>query len=197
MFPKCDYYWISGFAPYCVTGHSFKSWKKRFFVFETTSGTLSYFTDEDLAYQKGKAYIVNVTSSIHDDIDRDGRKYMFSLIDASSSTINFSADSLETKQFWMELFNEKIVGISIYQPDVVPFKFIQKIDLKIIYKNYVANDGNLLNPQLVEEQPAIVFKDRKLNTFYSLVMCDPDAHCVKDPKFREYIHLAAANIPGK
>jgi len=55
--------------------------------------------------------------------------------------------------------------------------------------------GNELTPTNVKDIPHVVW-DSEPNTFYTLIMTDPDAPSRANPKFREFRHWLVANIPG-
>ncbi|CAD6999751.1 protein D3 [Ceratitis capitata] len=55
--------------------------------------------------------------------------------------------------------------------------------------------GNVLTPTLVKDQPTVTWKADP-NAFYTLCMTDPDAPSRKEPTFREWHHWLVGNIPG-
>lgn len=55
--------------------------------------------------------------------------------------------------------------------------------------------GNVLTPTLVKDQPTITWKADP-SALYTLCMTDPDAPSRADPKFREWHHWLVGNIPG-
>ncbi|XP_055849016.1 protein D3-like [Episyrphus balteatus] len=79
-------------------------------------------------------------------------------------------------------------------PDVIsksPSEF-----LKISYDSGVfADKGVELTPTQVKNQPKVEWKVQK-NTFYTLILTDPDAPSRAEPKMREFHHWLVVNIPG-
>lgn len=55
--------------------------------------------------------------------------------------------------------------------------------------------GNILTPTQVQKQPQIEWQ-ADANSFYTLIMTDPDAPSRTEPKFREFRHWTVVNIPG-
>ncbi|CAH1284670.1 unnamed protein product [Diabrotica balteata] len=79
-------------------------------------------------------------------------------------------------------------------PDVVsavPDKLLQvtyKADKKVEL-------GNELTPTQVLEQPQLTYEGED-NSFYTLILTDPDAPSRSNPKSREWNHWLVVNIPG-
>lgn len=68
--------------------------------------------------------------------------------------------------------------------------------LQIVYENgVVAEKGVELTPTQVKKQPIVEWKS-EADTFYTLIMTDPDAPSRSDPKMREWHHWLVGNIPG-
>jgi phosphatidylethanolamine-binding protein len=63
------------------------------------------------------------------------------------------------------------------------------------YASGAASLGNELTPTLVKDAPTVEWTADP-DSFYTLVMTDPDAPSRKDPKFREWHHWLVVNIPG-
>lgn len=59
----------------------------------------------------------------------------------------------------------------------------------------IADKGNELTPTQVKQQPKVEW-DANDETYYTLIMTDPDAPSRVDPKFREFRHWLVVNIPG-
>lgn len=57
------------------------------------------------------------------------------------------------------------------------------------------NYGNELTPTQVKEQPIVKWAADE-NSFYTLLMVDPDAPSRTKPDYREFRHWAIVNIPG-
>lgn len=76
--------------------------------------------------------------------------------------------------------------IDIVPPDSVQVKYPSGVEVK---------DGNELTPTQVKDQPEVNFKADK-NSFYTLIMTDPDAPSRENPEFREILHWLVVNIPG-
>jgi phosphatidylethanolamine-binding protein len=66
---------------------------------------------------------------------------------------------------------------------------------KVKYASGAASLGNELTPTLVKDPPTVEWTADP-ESFYTLVMTDPDAPSRKDPKFREWHHWLVVNIPG-
>ena len=56
--------------------------------------------------------------------------------------------------------------------------------------------GKELTPTQVKSMPSNITWPTKPNTFYTLVMSDPDAPSRKNPVRREFLHWLVVNIPG-
>ncbi|XP_073969147.1 protein D2-like [Rhodnius prolixus] len=78
-------------------------------------------------------------------------------------------------------------------PDVISKAPAQH--LKVTFENNAVNDGNVLTPTQVKNQPSVEW-DADPSALYTLCMTDPDAPSRKDPKFREWHHWLVVNIPG-
>lgn len=59
----------------------------------------------------------------------------------------------------------------------------------------VVEQGNVLTPTLVKDQPTVTWK-ADANAYYTLCMTDPDAPSRTEPTFREWHHWLVGNIPG-
>lgn len=57
------------------------------------------------------------------------------------------------------------------------------------------NLGNALRPSEVSSQPNLDW-NAKSNTYYTIIMVDPDLPSRRDPKFREWNHWLVVNIHG-
>lgn len=67
--------------------------------------------------------------------------------------------------------------------------------ISVVYPGHKeANFGNELTPRQVIEQPEVSW-DAEHDTYYTLLMVDPDAPSRADPKFREFNHWQVVNIP--
>ncbi|XP_037948323.1 protein D2-like [Teleopsis dalmanni] len=79
-------------------------------------------------------------------------------------------------------------------PDVV-----QQLPGQSLQINYSGGQnvdyGNVLTPTQVKSPPKVVW-DAEADTFYTLIMTDPDAPSRAEPKFREWHHWLVTNIPG-
>jgi len=79
-------------------------------------------------------------------------------------------------------------------PDVVSHAPTHSVEVK--YGSLEVNHGNTLTPTQVKDPPTHINWAADANSFYTLVLTDPDAPSRKDPKFREWHHWLVANIPG-
>lgn len=61
--------------------------------------------------------------------------------------------------------------------------------------NVAPNWGNELTPTQVQNMPNVSWTTEP-DTFYTLIMSDPDAPSRADPKFREVCHWTVVNIAG-
>lgn len=67
--------------------------------------------------------------------------------------------------------------------------------LKVFYPNgAVVNLGNELRPTQTKDAPNVTWEAEK-NTFYTLMMVDPDAPSRANPLYREIRHWLVMNIP--
>ncbi|XP_037950702.1 protein D3-like [Teleopsis dalmanni] len=79
-------------------------------------------------------------------------------------------------------------------PDVIPTS--PKQFLKVTYENGLTVDkGAELTPTQVKSEPKVDWVAEE-NTYYTLIMTDPDAPSRTNPKSREFHHWLVANIPG-
>uniref|UniRef100_A0A1B0AAF5 Phosphatidylethanolamine-binding protein n=1 Tax=Glossina pallidipes TaxID=7398 RepID=A0A1B0AAF5_GLOPL len=79
-------------------------------------------------------------------------------------------------------------------PDVVPAP--PKQFLSVSYAGGTKVDkGGELTPTQVKTAPTVSW-DASDNTFYTIILTDPDAPSRKNPTNREYQHWVVANIPG-
>ncbi|KAF2888145.1 hypothetical protein ILUMI_18028 [Ignelater luminosus] len=89
-------------------------------------------------------------------------------------------------------------ALSMEEHGVVP-DVIDKappVFLEVAYNNNVmVEGGNELTPKKVKDEP-IVRWPAEDDSYYLLIMTDPDAPSRKDPKFREWHHWLVGNIPG-
>ncbi|XP_011182666.1 protein D3 [Zeugodacus cucurbitae] len=78
--------------------------------------------------------------------------------------------------------------------DVVPYA--PNRFLKVTYPNNLeVKAGIELTPTQVKSQPLVEW-EADPDTFYALIMTDPDAPSRNAPKFREFKHWLVGNIPG-
>ena len=56
--------------------------------------------------------------------------------------------------------------------------------------------GNILTPTQVRTEPSLEW-DAEENSFYTVILTDPDAQSRVNPTFRENHHWLVVNIPGK
>ncbi|XP_046867383.1 protein D2-like [Drosophila willistoni] len=79
-------------------------------------------------------------------------------------------------------------------PDVIaeaPNQFLQ-----VTYANgLIVKDGIELTPTQVQDKPKVEW-EAEPDSFYTLLLTDPDAPSRKEPKFREWHHWLVGNIPG-
>lgn len=92
--------------------------------------------------------------------------------------LNDAADAFKT---------EKVIG------DVIAFKPDDLVE--VTWKDSQCSVGNVLTPTQMKEQPLVKWNSEP-NSFYTLLMTDPDAPSREDPKFGEWKHWLVVNIPG-
>lgn len=56
--------------------------------------------------------------------------------------------------------------------------------------------GNELTPRQVKDQPLVRWPVADAASFYTLLLCDPDAPARDDPAQREVLHWCVVNVPG-
>ncbi|KAK4879806.1 hypothetical protein RN001_007952 [Aquatica leii] len=79
-------------------------------------------------------------------------------------------------------------------PDVIDKK--PNTVLHVTYnKDIKVNEGNVITPTNVKDRP-VVYWNSEDDSFYSLVMTDPDAPSRENPELREWHHWLVVNIPG-
>ncbi|XP_045770241.1 phosphatidylethanolamine-binding protein homolog F40A3.3-like [Maniola jurtina] len=79
-------------------------------------------------------------------------------------------------------------------PDVIPRAPQASVTVKF-NNGAEVNNGNVLTPTQVKDAPRVSWLADP-NTFYTLVMTDPDAPSRKEPTFRESHHWLVCNILG-
>lgn len=79
-------------------------------------------------------------------------------------------------------------------PHVIPAA--PSSELKLTYGELKVQAGVVLTPTQVQNSPTISF-DANPNAFYTVVMLDPDAPTRKDPKYSQWLHWLAVNVPGQ
>ena len=68
--------------------------------------------------------------------------------------------------------------------------------VKVSYPSGISvNLGNTVTPTEVKDVPTVEFEAEQ-DSYYALIMTDPDAPSRADPKFREWHHWVVGNIPG-
>ncbi|KAL3323661.1 hypothetical protein AABB24_038027 [Solanum stoloniferum] len=66
--------------------------------------------------------------------------------------------------------------------------FTRSINLRVVYNNREVRNGCDLRPSMVINQPTVEIGGDDLQTFYTLVMVDPDAPTPSNPYHKEYLH---------
>ncbi|CAN7990585.1 unnamed protein product [Ixodes hexagonus] len=78
-------------------------------------------------------------------------------------------------------------------PDVIPRA--PKQNVVVTYRACHVKLGNTLKPEETASAPSSVIFQTSSNSYYTLVMVDPDAPSRKDPKMRFWRHWLLVNIP--
>lgn len=76
---------------------------------------------------------------------------------------------------------------------------VHSMAIKITYNNNeIARDGVILNAKLTKNEPVVTYDidPKEEETFYTLIMTDPDAPSRVNPTLREFVHWVVVNIPG-
>jgi ubiquitin carboxyl-terminal hydrolase L3 len=68
-------------------------------------------------------------------------------------------------------------------------------ELKVTYDQVQVQAGATLTPTQAQSAPTIAFS-AEATAFYTVVMIDPDAPSREDPKFAQWLHWLAVNVPG-
>lgn len=89
---------------------------------------------------------------------------------------------------FLYILHQKCIFIDI-------FVFVFKLKVNYFDSNVAPNWGNELTPTQVQNKPNVSWTAEP-ETFYTLIMSDPDAPSRTDPKFREVCHWTVVNIPG-
>ncbi|KAJ4721672.1 Flowering locus T-like protein [Melia azedarach] len=74
--------------------------------------------------------------------------------------------------------------------------FQRTISLRVTFGNKEINNGCVLKPSQVINQPRVEIGGEDLRTFYTLVMVDPDAPSPSEPNLKEYLHWLVTDIPA-
>lgn len=80
-------------------------------------------------------------------------------------------------------------------PDVIDVEPEKSATIKYTKTQKEVSMGNELAPKDVVEMPQVTY-DAEAESFYTIIMTDPDAPSRKDPKNREFIHWLVVNIKG-
>lgn len=80
-------------------------------------------------------------------------------------------------------------------PDVIDVAPVEKLEVSYLKPNKKVDLGNELRPNDTLEAPAISY-EADSDSFYTLMMVDPDAPSRKVPIFREWQHWLVVNIPA-
>ncbi|KAF2895553.1 hypothetical protein ILUMI_10617 [Ignelater luminosus] len=80
-------------------------------------------------------------------------------------------------------------------PDVIDVAPLEKLEVSYLKSNKKIDLGNELKPIDTSEPPAISY-EADSDSFYTLMMVDPDAPNRKIPIFGEWNHWLIVNIPG-
>ena len=60
-----------------------------------------------------------------------------------------------------------------------------------------AQQGNVVTPRQMKDQPTTLeWSNAQADSFYTLIMTDPDAPSRADPKYGQFQHWLVVNIPG-
>lgn len=79
-------------------------------------------------------------------------------------------------------------------PDILD-PFVPTMELKVSYGGYYLNNGQEIELDVVKEDPRIEY-DGDPDSYYMLIMVDPDAPSRQKPAYRSWKHWLVTNIPG-
>ena len=99
----------------------------------------------------------------------------------------------ETSNIMSVQVREKFEKESVV-PDILDDSPVSVLNVSYI-SGVKADLGNVLTPTQVKDQPTIQW-EAKENTFYTLLMTDPDAPSRAEPTLREIRHWLVVNIKG-
>uniref|UniRef100_A0A3Q7JIK1 Flowering locus T n=1 Tax=Solanum lycopersicum TaxID=4081 RepID=A0A3Q7JIK1_SOLLC len=110
--------------------------------------------------------------------------------------------NFNTRQF-AELYNLGLPVAAVYfncqrengTGDVLD-PFTKSINLRVVYNNKEIRNGCDLRPSMVVNQPRVEVGGDDFQTFYTLVMVDPDAPTPSNPCHKDYLHWLVTNIPA-
>ena len=84
-----------------------------------------------------------------------------------------------------------------YTRVVDSFEFSSSIDLSLTFdESTLIVEGSTLTPLAVSNEPHVLLTGASNDTLYTLILSDPDAPSVADPKFGEWQHWIVVNAPG-
>jgi len=92
--------------------------------------------------------------------------------------------------FQREGFTQKVFS------DVLGKAFQPTVHLKIQYNNELVYLGNHLPTELCQERPVVELGVSDPNTFWTLLLVDPDVPSNIDPNMKDWVHWLIGNIPG-
>jgi len=118
-------------------GHFMKSWNRRFFVLDSKSKTLTYYTDEKRTDKRGEVILSSNLGQVALENDHGDRKFLirFTGIKKGVSTPTFlSCASQNDMKMWYEALSEVSFGNLISLPEIFPDPFRNSAKMKIVFK---------------------------------------------------------------
>lgn len=98
---------------------------------------------------------------------------------------------LQSKPQWLVF-----IFLIILKCFTIHTNIIYKYNKKVVYPSgAIVNFGNELTPTQVKDKPIVTW-DVESDSYYTLIMSDPDAPSRETPTFREISHWYVVNIPG-
>jgi len=77
--------------------------------------------------------------------------------------------------------------------------FVPSVDMAVVYTSRQVKNGCQMKPSAASDAPGIRVTDKNgtANTFFTLIMTDPDAPSPSEPTLREWVHWIVTDIPAQ
>ena len=185
-------------------------WRRRWVTLDLRAKIIYYYDSQEKSDSKSDpsgSMILSDETTVEFVENYNGKQYVFEISGVSEGKgeeiLILSAATGEIRDYWHQAIIECTKGILVKQPDILPESFYNVTPLSIFYKDssgknsIKAQDGVKLLPEITKKAPTVRYHPRNERDFYTLMLTDPDAPCVAEPIFREFVHWVHVNIPAE